>query len=163
MKTDNKEFGHNIICGALQEAPYENGTFDMIMMRGTIEHIPDPDSAIKKVSEFLKLGGYYYICATPNGDSFAAELYRDKWTLYHPVQHIYHFSPKTLSSICSRFGLKLVAQDFPYLGTPYENVRENVKEVAEAIKLREKVPSAELPISPPFWENMMSLIFLKIK
>ncbi len=97
------------------------------MVSGTIEHLPDPVSAIKKVSELLKFGGYYCICATPNSDSFAAELYRDKWTLYHPVQHIWHFSPKTLIRICSKFRLKLVAQDFPYLGIPYENVRENVK------------------------------------
>jgi len=83
--------------------------------------------------------------------------------LFHPIQHIWHFSPKTLGLICSRFGLKLIAKDFPYLGTPYENVRENVKTVAEAIKLREQNPLAELPVSPPFWENMMALVFEKVE
>ncbi|HQS58892.1 MAG: hypothetical protein B7Y56_12700 [Gallionellales bacterium 35-53-114] len=161
-KKSYNDFGGNIRCGALQDAPYENATFDVISMRGTIEHMTDPVSAIQKVSQLLKQGGYYFITATPNGDSFAADLYRDKWTLFHPVQHIWHFSPKTLSLICSKFGLQLMAKDFPYLGTPYEKVREDVKLVAAAIKLKEKNPSVELPVSPPFWENMMSLVFVKI-
>ncbi len=47
--------------------------------------------------------------------------------------------------------------------TPYENVHEDVKVVAGAIKLRERNPSAELPVSPPFWENMMALVFEKVE
>ena len=158
-----KTFGKNILCVALERAPYENSSFDMIAMRGTIEHLSDPVNAIKKVSQLLKKGGYYYITATPNAENFAADLFRDKWTLFHPVQHIWHFSPKTLSLICSRFGLKLIAKDFPYLGTPYENAREDVRVFAEAIKSREQNPSAELPIGPPFFENMMALVFEKVE
>lgn len=161
QKTQN-EFGKNILRVALEEAPYENESFDMITMRGTIEHLPDPVNAINKISQLLRKGGYYYIAATPNGDSFAADIFREQWTLFHPVQHIWHFSPRTLALICSRFGLKLIAKDFPYLGTPYENARDNVKAVAEAIELKEKNPSAELPVCPPFWENMMSLVFQKV-
>jgi len=156
------KFGKNILCGALEEAPYSNESFDMVLMRGTIEHLSDPVSAVKKISQLLKQGGLYYVCATPNGDSFAADLYRDNWTLFHPVQHIWHFSPKTLSLICSKFSLRLIAKDFPYLGTPYENARDNIKALSEAIKLKELNPLAELPISPPFYENMMALVFEKI-
>lgn len=162
-RKSQKEFGRKVLHASLMEAPYGASSFDIIVMRGTIEHLPDPVSAIRKISQLLKKGGYYYIAATPNGDSFAANLFRDKWTLFHPVQHIWHFSPRTLSLICSRFGLKLIAKDFPYLGTPCENVHEDVKVVAEAVKSRERNPSAELPISPPFWENMMALVFEKVE
>lgn len=158
----NFSFGKNVFCADLEYAPFKNNTFDAIMMRGTIEHVPDPVASIKKVSALLKKGGYYYITATPNGVSLAAEIFRDKWTLFHPVQHIWHFSPETLSKICSRFGLKLIATDFPYLGTPYESVNENVKSMAKAIELIEKGKRSQLDVSPPFYGSMMSLIFKKI-
>lgn len=160
---ENFSFGKNVHCTALEDAPFKNGTFDVLMMRGTIEHVPDPVLAIKKVSELLKKGGYYYITATPNGDSLAAEVFRDKWTLFHPVQHIWHFSPKTLSRIAERFGLKLVAADFPYLGTPYENVYEDVKAMNSAMRLVQKGERKKVKVSPPFYESMMSLVFQKIE
>lgn len=154
-------FGKNVQCVALEDAPFAEKTFDLVLMRGTIEHVPDPVGAIKKVSSLLKPNGYYYITATPNGASFAADLYRDRWTLFHPVQHIWHFSPKTLSKICEKFNLRLVAVDFPYLGTPYEKVRENVLDVAAEIKRQEKGKKDGKIVSPPFWENMMSIVFQK--
>jgi len=162
-RANHTEYGGNILCVSLDDAPYEDAWFDMVTMRGTIEHLPDPIGAIRKVSGLLKTGGFFYIAATPNGESFAAELFRDKWSLYHPVQHIWHFSPRTLNLICSKFGLKLIAKDFPYLGTPYENVRDDLKVIYETVKLKESNPTAELQISPPFWESMMTLVFEKIE
>jgi hypothetical protein len=67
-----------------------------------------------------------------------------------------------LDLICSRFGFKLIAKDFPYLGTPYENVLEDIRHVMEAIDMKRDMPGAELAISPPFWESMMSLVFKKV-
>jgi len=157
----NQSFGENIQCCDLENSKFDENQFDLITMRGSIEHVPDPVNSIELVSKLLKSGGYYYVTATPNGDSYSADLYRDKWTLFHPVQHIWHFSQDTLSLICKRYGLKLIASDFPYLGTPYENAPENIKSVADAVKEKESNPNAELPVSPAFWENMMSLVFKK--
>ena len=161
-KNTFKDFGSNIICESLENAPYENSTFDMISMRGTIEHMPDPLSAIKKVSELLKKDGLFGITATPTGVCLAADLYRDKWTLFHPIQHIWHFNPKSFSLICERFGLKLVSKEFPYIDTPYASVKDNLKEIAGAIDLRSKDSEASLQVSPPFFESMMSLMYKKI-
>lgn len=161
-KNTYKEFGDNVVCAPLDSAPYSDSTFDVISMRGTIEHMIDPLSAIKKVSELLKHDGYFCITATPNGMCLAADIYRNQWTLFHPVQHIWHFSPKSLSIICQRFGLKLIAQEFPYMGTPYEDVNQNVQDVTDAIRLKLDNANYDLPVSPPFFESMMSLIFKKI-
>jgi len=157
-----KDFGKNVVCGPLENAPYEDSSFDVISMRGTIEHMTDPVNAIKKVSQLLKQNGLFCITATPNGMSVAADLYRNQWTLFHPVQHIWHFSPKSLSIICQRFGLKLIAKEFPYMGTPYEDVKQNIKDIADAIESRWNDSDCSLPVSPPFFESMMSLMFKKI-
>lgn len=152
-------FGSQVQCVDLMQAPFEDVSFDVITMRGTIEHMPDPAKAVEKISKLLKPGGYFYITATPNVDSPAARIYREQWTLFHPVQHIYHFSPRTLSKLCKKFGLELIAEHFPYEDTPYADVPKDVASVIDA--KRDAEAGRELPVSGPFWGNMMSLIFRK--
>ncbi len=156
---EHHRFGSQVLCVDLMESPYENESFDVITMRGTIEHMPNPAGAIEKISSLLKPGGYYYVTATPNVDSPAARIYREQWTLFHPVQHIYHFSPRTLSILCERFDLELIAESFPYEQTPYADVPNDVSAIIDAKRLREAGES--LPVSGPFWGSMMSLVFRK--
>jgi 2-polyprenyl-3-methyl-5-hydroxy-6-metoxy-1,4-benzoquinol methylase len=156
---EHQEFGGNIQCASIEEDVFSE-KFDLIVMRGTIEHVPDPVNIVKRVSALLTDGGYYSVTATPNSESFCADFYRDKWTLFHPVQHIWHFSPYTLSLICKNFGLKLIASDFPYIGTPYEDICADIKQISEDITKKE-AGDTDLSVSPPFFSNMMSLIFKK--
>ena len=129
-------------------------------MRGVIEHVPDPIETIKKVSQLMKSGGLFYICATPNGESFAAKLYKQNWNLFHPIEHLWHFSIRNISLLTQDFDLKLIWSDYPYIGTPYENIYEDVNLINDKIK-SEKLGKTNNNVSPPFFENMMSLIFEK--
>lgn len=149
-------FAQYLKNGTLHSAQFSDECFDLVMMRGVIEHVLNPEESIEEVSRILKKGGYYFICATPNGESYCANLYRENWTLFHPVQHIWHFSPNNLSQLCEKYGLMLTWKEFPYLGTPYENIKENVVQISNYIE------SQDMSISPPFFENMMSLVFKKI-
>jgi len=157
----NYDFGVNVLCGDVLEARYPDGKFDVLVMRGTIEHVTRPIKVIERCSKLLKTGGLFYITATPNVDSLAAELFRDRWSLFHPVQNLWHFSPHTLSSICQSFGMTFVSSTFPYLGTAYENRRVDLELMLGEIVAKESNISSKR-ISPPFYESMMSIIFKKI-
>jgi len=154
-------FGKNIICQDFLETSHSKEFFDLVIMRGVIEHLSDSVLAIKKVSQLLKPDGYYFIAATPNVDSFCANLYREKWNQFHPIRHIFYFSPKTLSKICSKYGLKLVATYFPYLETPYAKVEDDHREVLQVVQLKKTGRFDEKKRSPAFWGNMMNLVFKK--
>ncbi len=149
------KFANNIFYTSLLSSNFKSNYFDLVTMRGVIEHVSDPISHIKKISKILKKNGYLYICATPNGESKIFSIYKERWNLFHPVQHLWHFSPKNLNIICKKYGLRLVYKDFFYLNTPYENFTNDLKDIVKEIKK----PSSK--ISPPFYENMMSLIFQK--
>jgi 2-polyprenyl-3-methyl-5-hydroxy-6-metoxy-1,4-benzoquinol methylase len=155
-------FGKNVNCVRLEDVTYPNGYFDLVVMRGAIEHLPDPKTSIKKVSSLLKKGGYFYIAATPNVDSFSADLYREKWNMFHPVRHLFYFGAATLSKLCSPSGLKLVGRHYPYEETPYANIENDHAEVLKAWKLKEEGRFDEVGRSPSFWGNMMNLIFKKL-
>ena len=158
---ENFNFGNNVRCGNILEANYPEGSFDVLVMRGTIEHVTKPVEVIERCSKLLKKGGFFYITATPNVDSLAAELFRDRWVVFHPVQHLWHFSPNTLRSICDRFGMTFVSVTFPYLGTSYENYKSDLSQMSDEMTSQEP-NTLKKNISPPFFESMMSIIFKKI-
>ena len=47
----------------IQEIPYENDTFDIVIANMMLYHVPDIDKGLAEVRRVLKSGGYFY-CAT---------------------------------------------------------------------------------------------------
>ena len=150
----------NLYMGDVINSQFDNSYFDIITMRGVIEHVHDPVETIKKVSALMKPGAFFYICATPNGESFTAKLFKQNWNLFHPIEHLWHFSSKNLSLLTKAFNLKLIWSEYPYIGTPYENISEDIKLVNQKISYNKR-NKEDAEISPPFFENMMSLLFKK--
>tara|TARA_X000000950_G_scaffold289373_1_gene412512 strand:+ start:3211 stop:4095 length:885 start_codon:yes stop_codon:yes gene_type:complete len=156
------EFGLNVINGELGDDNFQQGSFDLIIFRGVIEHLIDPKKVLKRSHKLLKKGGLIYFCATPNLDSFCAEIYRDKWKLFHPIEHINIFSVKTLHRLLGLNRFSIIDQQYDYLGTPYENQKEDYLKLTNDIILKHQGRWNEVDKSPPFWGNMMSVIFKKI-
>ena len=94
-----KKFNIKILNKKLGDEDLNKNTFNLIIFRGVIEHLYDPKVATDRAYTSKK-GGYLYFCATPNADSFPAWLYRSKWNLWHPVQHINIFPSNTLLKMC---------------------------------------------------------------
>jgi len=154
-------FGYNFKVELIGEDSFSTDFFDLIIFRGVIEHMYDPKKALSRATELLKKGGYLFFCATPNVASFCAELYREKWNLWHPIQHINHFSVKTLHNLCGKENYDIVDEDYPYLGTPYESQFDDYLKIKEDIKLMLYEDMDNINVSPPFWGNMLSLLLQK--
>jgi SAM-dependent methyltransferase len=155
-----KNFNLDIKPGVLGSDNLENNSFDIIVFRGVIEHIYDPAAAVKRAKELLKPNGRIYICATPNLDSFCAEVYREMWNLWHPIQHINIFSAKTLHALLGKSEFDIEAINYPYLGTPYENFIADAKKLLDHIYIKQAGKKI-YEKSPPFWGNMINIIFKK--
>jgi len=154
------EFSHNVFHGDLLDAKFDDAQFEIVTLRGVIEHVPNPAQIIQEVGRILKPKGVLYICATPNADSVTARTYRENWALFHPVQHLWYFAPNTFNNLLSRNGMRLIWKEFPYAGTPYENFKSDIKEFATYLERCQE--TSEPIISPPFYESMMSLICEKV-
>lgn len=158
---ENYPFGANVTCEALEDSKYADGSFDVIIMRGVIEHLPDPEKAVEKVAALLKKGGIFFIAATPDVSSFCADLYREKWNQFHPVRHLTYFSLRTLSRFLKRWGLDYVAHQHPYLETPYADVERDYAAVREACVAKAAGRFDDIGRSRAFWGNMINSIFRK--
>ena len=135
-----------------------NVEYDLIMLRGVIEHFNDPVSVIRKVSKIITKGGYLYITATPNGQSFAFDVYREKWSLFS-VDHVHFFSVKHLDDIMTQYGFSLVSHHYQYEETPYANLENDFKKIKKDINLIESGNSNSIDSSVPFIGSMLTAVW----
>jgi 2-polyprenyl-3-methyl-5-hydroxy-6-metoxy-1,4-benzoquinol methylase len=139
--------------------------FDLITLRGVIEHIPEFSILIEFINKQLKVGGTLYISATPDFSSPCAVEYKSKWGQIVSPEHLHQFTPASLQILLSTSGLVMKGLYHPYMGTPYENWESdsNIYIANKAAGLRDRLNSKEVnPQNHPFPGNMMSVVFEKI-
>jgi SAM-dependent methyltransferase len=93
-----------IHTGTLDNAPWTDGFFDVIVMNMSLEHCHNPLEVLKKASALLRDNGICII-AVPDFSGFEACFFKDKaYTLQVP-QHLYHFTPNTLAALAQQAGM----------------------------------------------------------
>jgi SAM-dependent methyltransferase len=94
--------------------------FDVIIFRGTIQHVDIPFQMIKSAYNALKSGGYLIFLATPNTNSI---LYRLKCDLPFLDWSINFYIPgkKELLNSLRNYGYSVEGVEFPYWNKPYRN------------------------------------------
>ena len=82
-------------------------TYDVVTIIEVIEHVPDPKEVLKLLASKLSASGIVYL-TTPNFDSLNRRILKGRWrALWYP-DHINIFQAKSISSIMSECGLKIV-------------------------------------------------------
>ncbi|MDH4262016.1 MAG: class I SAM-dependent methyltransferase [Spirochaetia bacterium] len=84
---------------------FKNTKFDLISLWATLEHLPDPNQYIEKISKLLKPDGHLYLTTTNTG--FWAKIYRKKWRYLNVPEHIYYFNKKSLVYLFNQSNLKI--------------------------------------------------------
>lgn len=115
-----KELGdETVFVGDLDDAPesrgYRKGSFDLVTMWDVIEHIPDPQAALRTVRQLLNKGGRLLL-ETQNVQSRWAKLLGRRWHHYKHEEHLYHFDPKTMTRLLSDCGFRVVHCGAGYAG-----------------------------------------------
>ncbi len=95
--------GLNVRGGCLDENTFPQSSFDVILMGDVIEHLRDPLSLMKIVCGLLRPEGVVVI-STPNIAGWAGRALQIK-----PEEHLYYFSPATMTNLLAKAGLATVA------------------------------------------------------
>lgn len=154
------EYGIPVNIGYFPELSFEE-KFDLVVIRGVIEHFSDPISVLKKCAEVLKPNGFLFITATPVGNSFAFSVYREKWHLFTPLAHIHFFTVDLLSQILKSFGMSLIDQHYQYEETPYANPEKDFAKIQEDIVLISQGKQDKIKESVTFSGSMMTAVWQK--
>lgn len=97
--------GAKIFVGDILEAPFERESFDVITCFDVLEHLYEPSHVVKRVSEWLKPGGVFYILV-PNIESWEARLFHSYWYGLELPRHLFHYSPASLRHLGRTVGLE---------------------------------------------------------
>ena len=149
-----RTFGLNLMQGTLKDLRLTDESFDVVKIRGAIEHLPDPKSELYEIHRILRRGGIIAV-NTPNIGSICARIYKEKFRVVCPTAHIYYFSTMTLSLMLKKVGFNVVKISYHYFDTPYASWRDPVKIVGDIAMLRIfRKPDI---VSPPFWGNIVDV------
>lgn len=143
-----ERFGLDIKTGQIRHIKdLPEAYFDIVQMRGVLEHSQDPFEDLAKIRRVLKDGGTLRISQLPNIGSACAILFRARFNQVKPGEHLYYFSRRTIDAMLKKAHFKITDICYPYLGTPYESLlKDMVHMLTCLVKGRE---------SPPFFGNMM--------
>lgn len=149
----------NLSAGQLSTAGLADDFFDVVQMRGVLQHLPDPLGQLREARRVLKPGGLLLITATPNIASPAAHAFRGNFRLLAPDQMLYNFSPKTLREMLKKAGFTVNAFSFPYFNTPYWHWWDGIAFVGSLLRLKARYATGRDTSaikSPPFPHSMMN-------
>jgi len=103
-----------------QDLPYADATFGVVIIKHIVEHLPDPERAIREIGRILEPDGIL-ILATPNLDGLLKPLKGDAWIGYQDPTHISLKRPAEWLGFIRRAGmnpLKVFSDGFwnvPYI------------------------------------------------
>lgn len=107
VKIIGEELGLKLHVGTLEDSPFKNIKFDLIILNQVLEHVADPIQLIDKFKSMLSEKGIIVI-SVPNVDSIYRKIFGFKWINWHIPYHIHHFSKKTVSELFERSGYKII-------------------------------------------------------
>ncbi|HEY5668700.1 MAG TPA: class I SAM-dependent methyltransferase [Anaerolineales bacterium] len=113
--------GHFAYLSAEDLGAFQDGSFQIVVAKHVVEHLPDPDHALKEMSRVLAKDGLLLL-ATPNLDSLMRSVKKERWIGYQDPTHINMKPPDEWIGSLHRYGLwpKRVFSD-GFWDAPYIN------------------------------------------
>lgn len=95
----------------IDSLPASGPNYDFIYANQVFEHLPNPLETLRQLSDQLKPGGIIYL-RVPDGRDIQRKLKKKGWSAdldaVHPLEHINCFSRRTLRSMASKAGLRVL-------------------------------------------------------
>jgi 2-polyprenyl-3-methyl-5-hydroxy-6-metoxy-1,4-benzoquinol methylase len=129
-----EELGLNVLVGSLPHPELLPGSFDVITMWHSLEHVHEPLTILRDAYELLVPGGQL-IVACPNRDSWPAAWFGANWFGLDLPRHVTHFTPRTLHSMLATAGF----------------VVETQRLIRHSDWLRSSAKLAARDVEAPFW------------
>jgi 2-polyprenyl-3-methyl-5-hydroxy-6-metoxy-1,4-benzoquinol methylase len=102
--------GAPLEVGSIDEAdPRFEGRFDVVTLFDVIEHLSDPDAALRRCHGYLKPGGHLFI-TTPDLGSVMARVLGRHWYYVDFDEHVALFTRDHLRTVLGRTGFTVLAE-----------------------------------------------------
>ncbi len=102
-----RKMGIPVETKAIEEANFPENSWDVIVMREVIEHLPHPMESLRTIHKWLKPGGVLFM-ATGNYDCPERKLRGSDWFYFMPEGHLYYFSNRTMAKYLRKAGFRTI-------------------------------------------------------
>jgi SAM-dependent methyltransferase len=103
--TRAQQLGFDVFAGDLAAAPYDEGSFDVVIMSEVLEHVPDPFALLSAGRRMIRPGGALWV-TTPHWGGLSSRLLGKEWSIVSPPEHLQLFSRRGLSGLLDRSGFR---------------------------------------------------------
>lgn len=86
-----------------------NVKFDIVVLLDVLEHVSDPNAILGKISQIVNKNAIIFL-EFPNKDSLKAHIMKGKWSMVLPFGHLHFFSLKSITELCKKNDLKILAK-----------------------------------------------------
>jgi 2-polyprenyl-3-methyl-5-hydroxy-6-metoxy-1,4-benzoquinol methylase len=105
-------YGLDVRNVLLEESGLPERSFDVVATTHVLEHQLDGAGFLTSIARWVKPGGYLMV-EVPNWGSTDRWANRDRWFGLRPLEHLGHYSPRTLARTMRRIGAEPVAVATP--------------------------------------------------
>jgi SAM-dependent methyltransferase len=128
------------------ELPDGDRWCDLVLLRGSLQHLDRPLETLFSAYRWLRDGGWLVALATPNAGGPVYRLFQELPAL-DPPRNFVVFSDRILEQCLQNIGFAEVEFAYPYLGTPYASpLRDHLRFVM-------RFAGVKRPFA--FWRSMM--------
>ena len=106
-KIAKEKFNLQVLAKEFNQIQLSKSSFDVISCFDVLEHIPEPKKFLKTVGKLLKKNGLLVI-QSPNIESVMARTTGVQWNWLLLPNHLWHFTPKTLSTLLTNNGFEIL-------------------------------------------------------
>lgn len=104
-------------CDALN-LPFKNGEFDAVLMIDVLEHLKDPEKAVREVSRVVKRGGVFHLVVPLEAELSTFDglirKFFGKNLKRKPIGHIHQFTLEKIMSLLGASGFKVKKVRYSY-------------------------------------------------
>jgi SAM-dependent methyltransferase len=156
------DLGVPAVCGRIEDATQQLGSFDVVTLWATIEHLPNPLTTLSTIRSVLPPGGWFFL-DTGTGHDLLECLLPGLTQWYDPPQHVFVFSPAGMKCLLSRAGFSVVSLDPIFERTHLRRVVRLTRAIGAALALRAlatgfRLSGGQFPFTRFPLGNLMSLV-----
>lgn len=120
---DARGAGIDVRTGTLDDAGFEDASFDVVCLWDVLEHVPEIDTFLEHIHRMLAPGGVIAI-QSPNIASVMARQAGSDWSWLLLPQHVWHFTPSSMNATLTNRGFNV---ERAYTWEPPQAFVENLK------------------------------------
>jgi SAM-dependent methyltransferase len=142
------EYAKNIARqkGISFDLPDGEGWADLVVLRGSLQHLDRPIETLSRAHSWLRPGGWLVALATPNAGGIVYRLFQDL-PMLDPPNNFVIFSDRELRQTLRNLGYRNISFVYPYRDTPY------AKPSRDVVRFALRFAGLRRPYS--FWRNTM--------